>query len=223
MNDADRILVVDDEPDLCEILRFNLESEGFEVDCAHSAESALALIGEQPGFRLILLDVMMERMSGYEMARQLRDSGNDTPIIFLTALGAENNVLDGFSAGGDDYIAKPFSFPTVLARIRAVLKRVPATDRAIAATGLQLDTQHNKLFLDGTPLLLTKKEYLILELLMSKPGKTHSREEIMQRVWEDVYVGDRSVDVHIARLRKKLGSASTHIVNHSGFGYAFEP
>jgi len=218
-----RILVVDDEPDLCEILRFNLEGEGFEVACAYSAESALALLTEGARFQLILLDVMMEFMSGYEMARQLRKEGNDIPIIFLTARDTENDLLEGFSSGGDDYIAKPFSFPTVLARIRAVLKRAP-TDDLTNANGLQLDTQSHKALIDGTALPLTKKEYLILELLMTQPYITHSREEIMGRVWEeDVFVGDRSVDVHIARLRKKMGAYGTYIVNHSGFGYAYEP
>lgn len=218
-----RILVVDDEPDLCEILRFNLESEGYEVECAYSAESALAQIGAGARYHLILLDVMMEHMSGYEMARQLRSNGDDIPIIFLTARDTESDLLEGFSSGGDDYIAKPFSFPTVLARIRAVLKRVP-TDGTSGAARLQLDLQSHKAILDGAMLPLTKKEYLILELLMSQPRITHSREEIMRRVWEeDVFVGDRSVDVHIARLRKKLGELGANIVNHSGFGYAYEP
>ena len=123
-----RILVVDDEPDLCEILCFNLESEGFETERAYSAEAALALIGQGQRFDLILLDVMMEQVSGYDMARQLRERGDNTPIIFLTARDAEVDQLEGFSAGADDYITKPFSFPTVLARIRAVLKRTASPE-----------------------------------------------------------------------------------------------
>lgn len=222
MNESVHILVVDDEPDLCEILRFNLESEGFGVDCAYSAEAALTLLDSPHTFNLIMLDVMMECMSGYDLARRLRDGGDNTPIIFLTARDTESDLLEGFAAGGDDYITKPFSFPTVLARVRAVLKRSATTEPA-TATGLQLDRQNHRVWLDGNALPLTKKEYIILEMLMLKPGQTLSRDEILQKAWEDVYVGDRSVDVHIARLRKKMGPAGAHIVNHSGFGYAYEP
>lgn len=223
-----RILVVDDEPDLCEILCFNLENEGFEVERAYSAESALSLIGEGRRFNLILLDVMMERMSGYEMARQLRASGNNTPIIFLTALSAESELLEGFESGGDDYVTKPFSFPTVLARVRAVLKRsevpAPASDTNVFLEQgpFWVDLQRKRVQVSGQAVSLTKKEFLILTLLMQHIGVHFTREQILESVWEnDAYVGDRSVDVHIARLRKKLGSAGDYIVNHSGFGYVF--
>ncbi len=224
-----RILVVDDEPDLCEILCFNLENEGFEVERAYSAEGALSLMAAGQRFHLILLDVMMESMSGYDMARQLRATGDNTPIIFLTALSAESELLEGFSSGGDDYITKPFSFPTVLARVRAVLKRSEALSQVEAVGFLeqgpfQVDMQRKRVVVSGQPVGLTKKEFLILLLLLRHPGEHFTREQILDSVWDDdTYVGDRSVDVHIARLRKKLGTAGDSIVNHSGFGYVFAP
>ncbi len=223
-----RILVVDDEPDLCEILCFNLESEGFETERAYSAEAALALIGQGQRFDLILLDVMMEQVSGYDMARQLRERGDNTPIIFLTARDAEVDQLEGFSAGADDYITKPFSFPTVLARIRAVLKRTaspegqPENEQVIHCGSIEVDLQRKAVSVDGQPIALTRKEFLILVLLMQHPGEHFHRQQIIEKVWDDdAYVGDRSVDVHIARLRKKLGRFADSIVNHSGFGYTF--
>lgn len=223
-----RILVVDDEPDLCEILCFNLESEGFETERAYSAEAALALMGQGQRFDLILLDVMMEQVSGYDMARQLRERGDNTPIIFLTARDAEVDQLEGFSAGADDYITKPFSFPTVLARIRAVLKRTassegqPENEQVIHCGSIEVDLQRKAVSVDGQPIALTRKEFLILVLLMQHPGEHFHRQQIIERVWDDdAYVGDRSVDVHIARLRKKLGRFADSIVNHSGFGYTF--
>lgn len=223
-----RILVVDDEPDLYEILCFNLESEGFETERAYSAEAALALMGQGQRFDLILLDVMMEQVSGYDMARQLRERGDNTPIIFLTARDAEVDQLEGFSAGADDYITKPFSFPTVLARIRAVLKRTaspegqPDNEQVIHCGNIEVDLQRKAVSVDGQPIALTRKEFLILVLLMQHPGEHFHRQQIIEKVWDDdAYVGDRSVDVHIARLRKKLGRFADSIVNHSGFGYTF--
>lgn len=220
-----RILVVDDEPDLCEILCFNLESEGFETERAYSAEAALPLLS-CCHYDLVLLDVMMENMSGFEMARQMREKEDDTPIIFLTARDAESDMLDGFSSGADDYVTKPFSFPTVLARIRAVLKRSQTTDptgvEVLCHGNLTVDLQRQMVTRDGIQVPLTKKEYNILVLLMRNKGEHFSRQQIIDKVWEDnTFVTDRSVDVHIARLRKKLGSASDSIVNHSGFGYVF--
>lgn len=198
-----KILVVDDEQDLCEILRFNLEAEGFEVDTAGSAEEALNLRGP---YSLMLLDVMMDRMSGFEMAERLRAKGDNTPIIFLTARDAHDDQLQGFNLGADDYITKPFSFDTVLARIKAVLRR----------------SQNNPSFpnIPNTPNTLTKREHLILQLLNNNPGRYFTREEILAAVWpDDTCVGERSVDVHIARLRKKLGAEGSRIVNKTGFGY----
>lgn len=193
-----RILIVDDEEDLCEILRFNLEAEGFLVDTAHSAEEALAL---DTRYDLMLLDIMMERMSGIEMVEHMRAEGDNTPVIFLTALGDHDAQLRGFSVGADDYIAKPFSFDTVLARVKAVLRRTSLASPASSVS-------------------LTRREQLILDLFRQQPGRFFSREEILKAVWpDDAYVGERSVDVHIARLRKKLGADGNRIVNKTGFGY----
>lgn len=195
-----RILVVDDEEDLCEILRFNFEAAGFEVDTAHSAEEALPLCGGGR-YVLLLLDVMMDKMSGFEMAQKLRAKGDNTPIIFLTARDAHDDQLQGFGVGADDYIAKPFSFDTVLARVKAVLRRSSATSITSATS-------------------LTRREHLILELFRQHPGRFFTREEILEAVWpDDTLVGARSVDVHIARLRKKLGAEGQRIVNKTGFGY----
>ena len=204
-----RILVVDDEADLCEILRFDLESEGFSVDTALSAEEALGMIESPTGnadYDLLLLDVMLGGMSGIELAGRLRAAGRTTPIIFLTARDTHDDQLRGFDAGADDYIAKPFSFDTVLARIRAVLRR-SATAAAPPAHQPQLDT-------------LTRRDYLIYQLVLSHPGRYFSREEILHTVWpNDTLVGERSVDVHIARLRKKLGPDGSRISGKTGFGY----
>lgn len=221
-----RILVVDDEPDLCEILCFNLENEGFEADRAYSAESALAMIDRNGVYDLILLDVMMEQMSGLEMARRLRGRGDNTPVIFLTARSTESDQLDGFESGGDDYITKPFSFPNVLARIKAVLKRSSSQtgDETVVVFGsIAVDTATKTVTVDGAPVSLTKKEYSILLLLLQNRGCHLSRQQIIDGVWgSDIFIGDRSVDVHIARLRKKLGKAGESIVNHTGFGYTFQ-
>ena len=201
-----RILVVDDEADLCEILSFNLQAEGFEVATAQSAEEAMRLMAEGERFDLLLLDVMMERMSGYDMARTLRSNADNTPIIFLTARDAHDDQLRGFAVGADDYVTKPFAFDTVLARVRAVLRRSsPSGPSPVASTPV-----------DG----LTRREYLILKLLQANAGRYLTRNEILSAVWpDDTYVSERSVDVHIARLRKKLGAEGLRIVNKTGFGY----
>lgn len=210
-----RILVVDDEEDLREILRFNLEAEGFEVETAASAEEALLKLGvsshelgvRNSEFGIILLDVMMDRMSGFEMAEELRRRGDNTPIIFLTARDAHDDQLQGFGVGADDYITKPFSFDTVLARVKAVLRRASSSSltSSTSLTGLTS---------------LTRREHLILQLFQEHPGRFFTREEILKAVWpNDAFVGERSVDVHIARLRKKMGAEGGRIVNKTGFGY----
>lgn len=200
-----RILVVDDEEDLREILRFNLETEGFEVETAASAEEVLSTFHfPLSTFQLILLDVMMDKMSGFEMAKRMREAGDNTPIIFLTARDAHDDQLQGFGVGADDYITKPFSFDTVLARVKAVLRRSSSSSLS-SSTSLTS---------------LTRREHLILDLFRQQPGRFFTREEILAAVWpDDTLVGERSVDVHIARLRKKLGSEGQRIVNKTGFGY----
>lgn len=224
--DRTKILVVDDEEDLCEILQFNLESEGYAVDIANSAEQALKIISDD--HRLILLDVMMEGMSGFKMAEKVRrDLHLTVPIIFLTAKDTENDMLTGFSIGGDDYIAKPFSIKEVGARVKAVLKRTgiagAATIQEIVIGELNINTETKNITLKGQPILLTKKEFEILCIMAKSPNRIFSREDILGRVWEDDgYVLERTVDVHITRLRKKLGEFGKHIANRSGYGYCLE-
>lgn len=222
-----KILVVDDEEDLCEILGFNLEHEGFAIDIAHSAEEALGILSEEHG--LILLDVMMEGMSGFKMAEKVRKERRlDIPIIFLTARDTENDMLTGFSTGGDDYISKPFSVKEVLARVKAVLRRsgrqeMPQRGKRIECGELLIDTVTKNVSLKGFPILLTRKEFEILTMMAQSPNRIFSREEILGRVWgEDGYVLERTVDVHITRLRKKLGEFGRHIANRSGYGYCLE-
>ncbi len=219
------ILVVDDEQDLCEILQFNFQAEGFEVFTANSAEEALEWLSVH-GDRcdLIILDVMMDSMSGFDMANTLRLRGNEIPIIFLTAATSDIDQQKGFSVGGDDYVTKPFSFATVLARVKAVLKRSAKADirNCIVIDQLVINCSKQVVTVSGHEVELTRKEYLILELLVKHRERYFSRDSIMSRVWsDDVYVGDRSVDVHIARLRKKLGVVGSRIVNKTNFGYAF--
>ena len=222
-----KILVVDDEEDLCEILQFNLESEGFAVDIANSAEQALKIISE--AHKLILLDVMMEGMSGFKMAEKVRKELKlNIPIIFLTAKDTENDMLTGFSLGGDDYISKPFSIKEVTARVKAVLKRtssrnVPEQKKCIEIGELIIDLTGKNVFVQDRPIQLTKKEFEILTMMAKSPNRIFSREDILGKVWqEDGYVLERTVDVHITRLRKKLGEFGKHIANRSGYGYCLE-
>ena len=224
--DRTKILVVDDEEDLCEILQFNLESEGYAVDIANSAEQALKILSDD--HQLILLDVMMEGMSGFKMAEKIRRELHlTTPIIFLTAKDTENDMLTGFSIGGDDYIAKPFSIKEVSARVKAVLKRTgiasTTASQEITIGDLIINTVTKNVTLQGQPVLLTKKEFEILSIMAKSPNRIFSREDILGRVWEDDgYVLERTVDVHITRLRKKLGEFGKHIANRSGYGYCLE-
>ena len=217
------MLVVDDEPDLCEILQFNLTAAGYTVQTAASAEEALAI--GVAGFDLLLLDVMLGGMSGFELAELLKRDTRTcaVPIIFLTALGTETDILEGFGAGADDYIAKPFSVREVLARVKAVLGRVQPRAETLGCGGLVLHAEARTAELDGVPLLLTPTEYYLLHLFLSEPGQVFSREELLRRAWpHDVIVTVRTVDVNITRLRKKLGHYSACIVTRAGFGYSFD-
>jgi DNA-binding response OmpR family regulator len=218
----ERILVVDDEKDICDILQFNLENEGYIVDVATSGEEALEILTDV--HQLIILDVMMDGISGFKMAEMLRKNDNYVPIIFLTAKNSENDVLTGFSLGGDDYIAKPFSVKEVLARVRALIKRttliIQPADTKWKFDGLMIDITTNRVTIDDIEVSLTKKEFEILSLLAQASPKVLTRAEILSSVWGDnEYVLDRTVDVHITRLRKKLGDYASVIVNRSGFGY----
>jgi DNA-binding response OmpR family regulator len=226
--DNKRILVVDDEEDLCEILQFNLEGEGYEVDTVNSAEEALKK--DLASYQLLLLDVMMGGMSGFKLADVIRKDEKTAhlPIIFITAKDTENDLLTGFNIGADDYIAKPFSIREVLVRIKALLKRtVPAdsgqNEGLIQLEELKLDPQRKKVWIGEEPVSLTKKEFEILLLLVSNPGKVFSREAILSSVWsDDVYVLDRTIDVNMTRLRKKLKQYGKNIVTRLGYGYCFE-
>jgi len=221
-----KILIVDDEEDLCEILQFNLESEGFETDVAYSSEEALKKPLEN--YALILLDVMMGKISGFKLAEKLRKERKmNIPIIFLTAKDTENDTLTGFNLGADDYIPKPFSIKEVIARVKAVIKRTSdeykSKELIIKVKGLILDKEKKKLLVDNKTVNLTKKEFEILQLIMQYSGRIFSREEILDRIWEnEVIVIDRTVDVNITRLRKKIGKYGKYIVSRSGYGYCFE-
>lgn len=221
-----KILVVDDEESLCEILQFNLEVDGYEVDVAYSAEQALGMHPER--YSLILLDVMMGEMSGFRMARILKENPAtaQVPVIFCTARDSEDDTVAGLNLGADDYIAKPFSIREVLARVRSVLRRTATAEaepETIAFEGLEMDLRRKACTLDGKELPLTKKEFEILALLIAHPGVIFSREEILHRIWSDeVIVLDRTIDVNITRLRRKIGPYGKHIVTRLGYGYGFE-
>lgn len=222
---AKKLLIVDDEPDLREILQFNLESAGYDVDTAASAEEALTLL--DASHALILLDVMMGGMSGFRMAEKVRrELHSDIPIIFLTAKGGENDLLTGFSSGGDDYIAKPFSVHEVLARVKAVLRRVHGDDSGVPVItlgGVSVDSVRKVAQVGGQDIRLSPKEFGILWMLVSHAGRVFSREEILAGVWHgEAYVLDRTVDVHVARIRRKLGDEGYRLVNRQGYGYCFE-
>ena len=218
----ERILVVDDEKDICDILQFNLENEGYKVDLANSGEEALSILTDRHD--LIILDVMMGGMSGFKMAERLRKEGKSVPIIFLTAKNTENDMLTGFSLGGDDYVSKPFSVKELIARVKSVLKRVRLNKKETQTLwqheGLTIDILNNRVTIDDVEVTLTKKEFEILSLLSQTSPNVYTRSEILSQVWGDnEFVLDRTVDVHITRLRKKLGEYSSIIVNRSGFGY----
>lgn len=221
-----RILVVDDEKDICDILKYNLEAAGYETETRCSAEDAL--LQGLSGFDLVLLDVMMEGISGFQLAEMMgkNPSTASIPIIFITAKDKEEDVVRGLEAGAYDYIRKPFSVKEVVLRAGSVLRRsAPADDSAnyLSFGPLSIDTAGKKVILDGTPIELTKNEFEILSLLATHPGTVFSRDEILKKVWpEDVIVIGRTVDVNITHLRKKLGEAGKWISTRHGYGYCFE-
>lgn len=222
-----KVLIVDDEADIREILQFNLENAGFSVECAASAEEALKILSPEHG--LVLLDVMMSGMSGFQMAGKLRNElHNEIPIIFLTAKSSQNDLLTGFSSGGDDYISKPFSIQEVIARVRAVMKRVSKPEQPdvhmIVCGAVRIDLDAKIVYVDDDAVMFSKKEFEVLSLLAGNSGKIFSREDLIAELWKDApYVLDRTVDVHIARIRSKLGRCKSYLTNRSGYGYVFNP
>lgn len=233
--DKFKILIVDDEEDICEILQYNLQQAGYIADTASCSEEALYKLKHT--YHLLLLDIMMDGISGLKLAQLLReDYGNNIPIIFISALDTESDIIKGFDRGGDDYIAKPFSVKEVIARVNAILNRcypkvealeqeketpaAPANKECFTHKNLTVEYDKKRVFVSGQEITLTKKEYEILVLLSKSPNSIFSREDILQYVWkEESYVLDRTVDVHIARLRKKMGTCGEWIVNRSGYGY----
>lgn len=224
-----KILVVDDEQDLCEILKFNLETEGYLVETANSAEEALEK--DIASYDLLLLDVMMGGMSGFQLAKKLKENvaTAQIPIIFLTARDTENDTVTGFNLGADDYISKPFSIREVMVRVRAVIRRTAdkqgkdAEPTIISYQGLVLNIDKKTVSIDGEDVPFTKTEFELLRLLLEEKGRVFSRQELIDRVWpKDVLVLDRTVDVNITRMRKKIGKFAKCIVTRLGFGYYFD-
>lgn len=218
-----RILVVDDEAALREGLRTYLELEGYEADTAASAEEAIAL--DLSRYDLLLLDIMMDGMSGTELAGAVRRdrATAELPIIFLTAKDSDDDMVDGLRLGADDYIPKPYSIRNVLARVEAVLRRGKWTASRMTPSGVVCDRASLTCLVDGSPVKLPRKEFEILSLLLDNPGRVFSREELLARIWpENVVVIDRSVDVHVTRLRSKIAPYGKHIVTRSGYGYGWQ-
>lgn len=226
-----RILIVDDEETLCEVLKLNLENEGYDVDIAFSAEQALNYNLKE--YSLILLDIMMGEISGIKMAKMLKNDIETAgiPIIFCTARDTEDDMVMGLNLGADDYIRKPYTIRNVIARVKSVLRR-SSPQKMIAETteksnilqveGLKLDLEFKRCIVDGEEVKLTRKEFELLGYLVSHRGKICSREQILSRVWSDeVVVLDRTIDVNITRLRSKIGVYGSYIVTRSGFGYGF--
>lgn len=227
MEDSQRILVVDDEKTLCDVLKLNLELEGYKVDVTYSAEEAQRM--PLSSYSLILLDVMMEEMTGIELTTIIRadERTRNVPIILCTAKDDENDIIDGFMCGADDYIKKPFSMKELVLRVKSVLRRSSqpkeSNEQKIKYKTLELDLGKRECRIDGTDVSFTKKEFDILKMLLNTPDKIFSREEILDEVWDDdVYVVDRTIDVNINRLRKKMGVYGNNIITKQGYGYGFK-
>lgn len=225
-----KLLLIDDEEPICEILRYNLEKEGYDVDCAYSAEEALELDLTQ--YSLAIVDIMMEKLSGYDFAKIVRknEATASLPIIFCSALNGEDDTVMGLNIGGDDYITKPFVIPEVIARVRAVLRRSHAVkpthlseERVVNFKTLAVNRDSKVCTMDGRPLALTKTELELLTFFLTNPNRIYSRDEIIKNIWpDDVIVTSRAIDTNIARLRKKIGEYGNNIVTKLGFGYGFK-
>lgn len=227
---TERILIVDDEETLCEVLQLNLENEGYDVDIAFSAEQALTL--NLTDYSLILLDIMMGEISGIKFAKMLKSDLKTAhiPIIFCTARDSEDDMVMGLNLGADDYIMKPYTVRNVIARVKSVLRRASGNKsitkeekpNILKVDGLHLDLEFKRCIVDGVEVKLTRKEFELLAYLITHRGKICSREQILNYVWSDeVVVLDRTIDVNITRVRSKIGAYSSYIVTRSGFGYGF--
>ena len=227
---TERILIVDDEETLCEVLKLNLENEGYEVDIAFSAEQALTY--DLKTYSLILLDIMMGEISGIKMAKMLKAdiSTAEIPIIFCTARDTEDDMIMGLNLGADDYIMKPYTVRNVIARVKSVLRRtsthknheVIEKPKVLKIDGLVLDMEFMSCTIDGEEVKLNRKEFELLTYLIVHRGKICSREQILNDVWtDDVIAVDRTIDVNITRLRSKIGKYSSYIITRSGYGYGF--
>lgn len=229
-----RILVIDDEDSICDILQYNLNKEGYEVDTAYSAEEALDM--ELSKYQLFIVDIMMGDMSGFDFAKRIRNvsATENTPIIFCSALNEEDEKVMGLNIGADDYVTKPFSIGEVMARVRAVLRRTAATNAIAGNTDdeyesdltfktLRIDRNEKICFLDNQPVALTRTEFEILQFFLTHRNRIYSRQEIIAQVWgDDVVVSNRTIDTNITRLRKKIGQYADNIVTRQGFGYGFK-
>ncbi|MDE7120173.1 MAG: response regulator transcription factor [Muribaculaceae bacterium] len=229
-----RILVIDDEESFCEILKYNLEKEGWEVDTAESAEAALRL--DLSIYQLMIVDIMMERISGFDFAKRVRNNPatEKIPIIFCSALNGEDDTVMGLNIGADDYITKPFVIGVVIARVRSVLRRAEVSRQQnynmskanyepdITYKTLRVDRNDKTCYIDGKPVDMTKREFELLLFFMTHRERIHARAEIMRNVWGGMKVTDRAIDTNITRLRNKLGQYNRNIVTRQGFGYGFK-
>ncbi len=229
-----RILVIDDEESYCEILKYNLEKEGYEVDTAESAETALGY--DLSIYQLMIVDIMMERLSGFDFAKRVRNnpSTENVPLIFCSALNGEDETVMGLNIGADDYITKPFTIGEVIARVRAVLRRTHAQQHVtfnmpkthyepdITYRTMRIDRNKKTCYINGREIPLSRKEFDLLLFFLVHRERIHSRDEIMNQVWGNVEVTYRAVDTNIARLRKKIAPYGDNIVTRLGFGYGFK-
>lgn len=219
-----KILVVDDEMAICELMKINLEVAGFSVDIANSAEEALRK--RLADYSLMVFDIMMGEMSGLELVSKVRSMPDvaDVPIIVCTALGDEAPLVDGFTRGADDYIKKPFSMKEFVLRVKSLLRRTKQSHPAtVAYKTLSLDQTSKTCRIGDEEIALTKKEFDLLYLFLSNPNKIFSRDEILDSIWEkNIYVVDRTIDVNINRLRKKIGNYESNIITKQGYGYGFK-
>lgn len=230
-----KILVIDDEEALCEILKFNLEKEGYEVDCAYSAEEALEM--DLSSYSLFMVDIMMDQLSGFDFAKRIRNNQKteNTPVIFCSALTGEDDKVMGLNIGADDYVTKPFVIGEVLARVRAVLRRTKSAQQIaynvsqsiyepdITFRELRVDRNEKVCYLQGSQVQLTRTEFDLILFFLTHRNRIYSREEIISKVWgEDVVITHRTIDTNITRLRKKLGEYGNNIVTRQGFGYGFK-